>query len=58
MLDALYQNPFYTFIKTLHEIKEKFPQNNTKCNKKKYILLPKVTPFNVFSLSGINVVHS
>jgi hypothetical protein len=26
-----YQNPFYMFIKTLDEIKEKFPPNNIKC---------------------------
>ncbi len=36
------------FIKTLHEIKEKFPKNNAKCTKRKYIPLPKVPPLNVF----------
>jgi hypothetical protein len=51
MLDALYQNPFYTFIKTLHEIKEKFPQNNTKCSKKKVHSLTKSGPLKcVFTI--------
>jgi hypothetical protein len=31
----LYQNPFYTFIKTLDENLKNFPQNNTKHTPKK-----------------------
>jgi hypothetical protein len=37
------------FIKTLDEIKENYPQNNTKCTPNKIIFLPKATPHNVFS---------
>jgi hypothetical protein len=38
---SLYQNPFYTFIKMLDEIKEKLHPNYTP---KKYIFLLKVAP--------------
>jgi hypothetical protein len=37
------------FIKTIDEIKENYPQNNTKCTPKKFIFLPKATRHNVLS---------
>jgi len=56
----LYQNLFYMFIKTLDEIKEKCPQNNTKCSKKNYYFCLKHLPpymYCVFSPS-FNVIQT
>jgi hypothetical protein len=46
MLEPLYQNPFYMFIKMLDEFLKNCPQN---ISKKEYIVLSKVTPHNVLS---------
>ncbi len=45
-----------SFIKMLNKIKEKLPQNNTKCTpKKRYIFLLKVLPPSVLSPSCTNI---
>ncbi len=54
----LCQNPLYMVIKTLDEMKEKFPPKFTKIYPKKCKFLPKVAPPSVLSPNPIKITSS